>query len=249
MSSVFEHLTGVLQANGAGYLVLLDPEGRYSSGVERTVIAATAGGADAILIGGSTLARGTFDAFAQSVKSGTHLPVIVFPGSAEQLSEHADAVFFLSLVSGRNPKYLIGEHVRAAPIIEKMGLETIPVGYLIVESGGSTSVATESKTEPLDRDDFDGAVAHALAAKYLGMRMLYLDAGSGAKLSVPEEMISRVKREAGLPLIVGGGVRDPDEARCKVDAGADFVVTGNVTEEKPDIVSEFASAIHSRKKG
>jgi phosphoglycerol geranylgeranyltransferase len=244
MSPVLEHLLDVSRERGAGYLVLLDPEGRYASGVETTVRSAAEGGADAILIGGSTLASGSFDAFARRVKSGTDLPVIVFPGNAEQLSEHADAVFFLSLVSGRNPRYLIGEHVRAAPLIRAMKLETIPVGYLIIGSGGSTSVATESKTAPLKRDDVDVAVAHALAAKYLGMRLLYLDAGSGAQMSVPEKMISRVKDETGLPLIVGGGIRKPEDAARKVDAGADFVVTGNVTEENPELAAELAKAVH-----
>jgi phosphoglycerol geranylgeranyltransferase len=242
---VFDHLISASRKNGAGYLVLLDPEGRYRSGVEDAVTRATNGGADAILIGGSRVKRGTFDTFAEKVKSRTNLPVIVFPGNAEQLSGHADGVLFLSLVSGRNPRYLIDEHVRAAPIIKKMDLETIPVGYMVVGSGGPTSVAMESETDPLDRDDIDGAVAHALAARYLGMQMLYLDAGSGARLSVPEEMIARVKSEAGLPLIVGGGIRKPEDASRKVQAGADFIVTGNVTEENPDLAAQFSQAVHS----
>jgi putative glycerol-1-phosphate prenyltransferase len=242
--SVFDRLVNVSRKSGAGYFVLLDPEGRYSSGVEDAVSKATSGGADAILIGGSKVASGTFDAFAKKVKSRTELPVIVFPGNAEQLSGHADAVFFLSLVSGRNPRYLIDEHVRAAPIIRKMRLETIPVGYMVVGSGGPTSVVLESKTDPLDRDDLDSAVAHALAARYLGMRMLYLDAGSGARLPVPDEMIARVKTEAGLPLIVGGGIRKPEDASRKVEAGADFIVTGNVMEEKPDMAAQFSRAVH-----
>lgn len=244
MVSVFEHLVALSRKKGAGYLVLLDPEGRYKSGVEDAVARASGGGADAILIGGSRVASGTFDAFAMKVKSRTDLPVIVFPGNAEQLSVHADAVFFLSLVSGRNPRYLIDEHVRAAPIIKKMGLETIPVGYIVVESGGPTSVAMESKTCPLDRNDPESAAAHALASMYLGMQMLYLDAGSGARLSVPEEMIALVKAQAGLPLIVGGGIRTPEDASRKVEAGADFVVTGNVTEGSPEMAALFSRAIH-----
>ena len=249
MTSVFEHLTTLAGKRGAGYLVLLDPEGTYTSGVEHAVTMASRSGADAILIGGSRVASGTFDGFAMKVKSRTDLPVIVFPGNAEQLSVHADAVFFLSLVSGRNPRYLIDEHVRAAPIIKKMGLETIPVGYMVVESGGPTSVAMESQTQPLDRDDPESAAAHGLAARYLGMKMLYLDAGSGARLSVPEEMIASVKAEAGLPLIVGGGIREPEEASRKVQAGADFVVTGNVTEKSPEMAALFSRAVHVTPEG
>lgn len=248
MDSVYDYLISLCHSGRAGYMVLLDPEGRYRTGVENAVTVATKSGADAILIGGSQVASGVFDTFAKKVKSETALPIIVFPGNAEQLSEHADAVFFLSLVSGRNPKYLIEEHVRAAPIISRTGLETIPVGYMVVESGGPTSVIMESETDPLDRSNTDLAVAHALAAKYLGMKMVYLDAGSGAKLPVPEEMISRVKDETGLPLIVGGGIRKPEVAESKVRAGADFIVTGNVTEENPDMAALFARAVHSGKK-
>jgi phosphoglycerol geranylgeranyltransferase len=235
-----------VRKNGAGYFVLLDPEGRYSLKIEDVVTSITRDGADAILLGGSSVRRRTFDDFVRKVKSNTNLPLIVFPGSADQLSEDADAVLFLSLVSGRNPRYLIEEHVKAAPTIRKMGLETIPVGYIIVGSGSRTSVATESGTDPINSDDVDCVVAHALAAKYLGMKMVYMDAGSGAELSVPEKMIEMVKAETGLPLIVGGGIRSPEDAAKKVEAGADFVVTGNMIEQDPSLVAEFRQAIHRK---
>ena len=244
--SVFKYLMDSVRKNGAGYFVLLDPEGRYSLKIEDVVTSITRDGADAILLGGSSVRRRTFDDFVRKVKSNTNLPLIVFPGSADQLSEDADAVLFLSLVSGRNPRYLIEEHVKAAPTIRKMGLETIPVGYIIVGSGSRTSVATESGTDPINSDDVDCVVAHALAAKYLGMRMVYMDAGSGAELSVPEKMIERVKAETGLPLIVGGGIRSPEDAAKKVEAGADFVVTGNMIEQDPSLVAEFRQAIHRK---
>lgn len=244
--SVFKYLMDSVRKNGAGYFVLLDPEGRYSLRIEDVVTSITKNGADAILIGGSSVRRRIFDDFVTKVKSNTNLPIIVFPGNADQLNENADAVFFLSLVSGRNPRYLIEEHVKAAPMIREMGLETIPVGYIIVGSGSQTSVAVESRTDPIDRDDIDCAVAHALAAKYLGMRMVYMDAGSGAKLSVPEKMIEKVKSETGLPLIIGGGIRSPENASKKVEAGADFVVTGNMIEQDPTLVAEFRQAIHRK---
>jgi phosphoglycerol geranylgeranyltransferase len=240
-------LMEVSRKKGAGYFVLFDPEGRYDTNVEKAVLSATEGGADAILVGGSSVASGLFDDFTKAVKSKTDLPVIVFPGNAEQLSEHADAVFFLSLVSGRNPRYLIEEHVKAAPVIKRMELETIPVAYMIIDSGGPTSVALESKTTPLARDDLEGAVAHAMAGKYLGMSMIYMDAGSGARLTIPEDLITRVKREAGLPLIVGGGIVDPEEASRKVDSGADFIVTGNTIEVNPGLIAKFAKAVHKKK--
>lgn len=244
--SIFKYLSDSVRKNGAGYFVLLDPEGKYSVKIEDVVTSITKNGADAILIGGSSVRKRIFDEFVARVKSNTNLPLIVFPGSADQLSENADAVLFLSLVSGRNPRYLIEEHVKAAPTIREMDLETIPVGYIIVGSGSKTSVATESRTDPIDRDDIDCAVAHALAAKYLGMRMVYMDAGSGAKLSVPEKMIENVKSETGLPLIIGGGIRSPEEASRKVEAGADFVVIGNMIEQDPTLVAEFGRAIHRK---
>ncbi len=248
MGRVFDHLMEILEEKGAGYFVLFDPEGRYDTRVDEAVVSATRGGADAILVGGSSVASGVFDDFTRTVKSNTDLPVIVFPGNAEQLSEHADAVFFLSLVSGRNPRYLIEEHVKAAPVIKKMEIETIPVAYMIIDSGGPTSVAIESKTAPLSRDDVEDAAAHALAGKYLGMSMIYMDAGSGARLAIPEEIIGGVKRETGLPLIVGGGIREPEEASRKVDSGADFIVTGNMIEVNPGLTARFARAVH-RKSG
>jgi len=244
--SVFKYLMDSARRNGAGYFVLLDPEGRYSLKIEDAVSRITRDGADAILLGGSSVRRQIFGDFVKKVKSNTNLPLIVFPGSADQLSRDADAVLFLSLVSGRNPRYLIEEHVKAAPTIREMGLETIPVGYIVVGSGSRTSVAMESRTDPLDRDDVDCAVAHALAARYLGMRMVYMDAGSGAELSVPEKMIEKVKAESGLPLIVGGGIRSPEDAARKVEAGADFVVTGNMIEQDPTLVAEFRQAIHRK---
>jgi phosphoglycerol geranylgeranyltransferase len=244
--SVLDYLLAEAKKHGAGYLVLFDPEGRYSTKVEDSVALATRGGADAILVGGSSVRKGVFEDFVGKVKANTNLPVIVFPGNADQLSRKADATFFLSLVSGRNPKYLIEEHVRAAPVIKRLGLETIPVGYMIIGSGSSTSVAAESKTDPIERNDVDVAVAHALAARYLGMKMVYMDAGSGAELSVPEEMIRKVKAEAELPVIVGGGIKTPEEARKKVEAGADFVVTGNTVERDPNLAALFAAAVHRK---
>ncbi|MBN2001081.1 phosphoglycerol geranylgeranyltransferase, partial [candidate division KSB1 bacterium] len=172
--------------------------------------------------------------------------VIIFPGSTKQISPYADAILFLSLISGRNPNVLIGEQVVAAPIIKSIGLEAIGTAYMFIESGNVTSAQFVSDTRPIPREKPDIAIAHALAAEYLGMKIIYLEAGSGAKYSVPEELVAAVKKYVSVPLIVGGGIRTPDEARKKVLAGAHFVVTGNVLEKNrdPGLIKAFADAIH-----
>ena len=165
-----------------------------------------------------------------------------------QVSSIADAILFLVLISGRNPEHLIGSQVIAAPIIRRSGLEPISTGYMLIEAGNTTSAEFMSNTKPIPRDKADIAVAHALAAEIIGMKILYLDAGSGANASVPEEMLRAIASNCALPVIVGGGIRTPEEARRKVEAGASFVVTGTVTEHNNhhSFIKEFAEAVHSR---
>ena len=186
------------------------------------------------------------EAVIRRIKELCHLPVIISPGASSHLSRHADAILFLSLISGRNPNFLIGEHVKAAPLIKKYGIEAIPTGYMLIDGGLCTSVQFMSATMPIPRDKPDIAVVHAMAAELLGMKAVYLECGSGSRLSVPDEMISAVKVELDIPLIVGGGITEPDVAAAKVQAGADFIVTGNVLEKTDNValMREFARAIH-----
>lgn len=241
---IYDYLIEVVQKKGAGYFVLLDPEKLPAHKLGEVIAGASEGGADAILVGGSTLCSGDFDDFASKAKASSDLPVIIFPGGAYQISESVDAILFLSLISGRNPQYLIGEQVRAAPLIKEYGLETIPVGYMLIESGNLTSVQFISNTLPIPREKIEVAVSHALAAEYMGMKMVYLDGGSGAKSSVPTNMIKAIRDAVSIPIIVGGGITRPEEARLKVASGASFVVTGNITETDPSMVKDFARAIH-----
>jgi putative glycerol-1-phosphate prenyltransferase len=151
------------------------------------------------------------------------------------------------LISGRNPDHLIGNHVIAAPIIKRMGLEAISTGYMLIDGGNTTSAEFMSNTKPIPREKSDIAVAHALAAEMIGLKMIYLEAGSGAINSVPDEMIKKVSQYCSLPIIVGGGIRTPEEARKKVEAGASFIVTGTIIEQNShgSLIKEFANAIHS----
>jgi len=238
-------ITEQLKNGRKAYWVLLDPDDFSVDDAAKIALQAEEAGADALLVGGSLLHSNHFDKFVVSVKSAVSLPVILFPGDATQLSAHADALLYLSLVSGRNPTNLIGEHVKAAPVIRETGIEPIPTAYMLVESGNVSSVEFMSNTRPLPRNKPGIAVAHALAAQYMGMKLIYLEAGSGAEKPVPDAMISQVKAHIELPLIVGGGIRNAETAQAKLAAGADIIVTGNVLrgENGADVMREIAAVV------
>lgn len=242
---IFQKLTAPLKSGKKCYWVLLDPDDFSLVNAAEIARESESCGADALLVGGSLLYSNHFDEFVAKLKQSVSIPVVLFPGDAAQLSRHADALLYLSLVSGRNPMNLIGEHVKAAPIIKESGIEPISTAYMLVESGAVSSVEFMSNTRPLPRNKPEIAAAHALAAQYLGMSLVYLEAGSGALQSVPSEMISLVKRTIDIPVIVGGGIRDADTAVEKLTAGADIIVTGNVLQKENgiNIMREIASAI------
>lgn len=244
---ILARLLREIDRRGALYLVLLDPDGPGPDENARLAGAAARAGADAILVGGSLSLRARMAETIQAVKRAVDLPVIIFPGNVGFVAPGADAVLFLSLVSGRNPELLIGEHVKAAPLVRDLGLEPIPTAYMLVESGATTSVEFMSGTRPLPRNKPDIAMAHALAAQYLGMRIAFLDAGSGADQPVPAEMVSAVSRFVSIPVMVGGGIRTPEAARDLVRAGAKLVVTGDVIERTGDagLLAAFADAVHA----
>jgi phosphoglycerol geranylgeranyltransferase len=235
---VYSYLTNIFDKRAA-FLPLIDPES-----INNKVIEMCKENVDAILIGGSTLGVVNFDEATKLVKQVVRVPVIIFPGSSMQLSRYADAILFLSLLSGRNPEYLIGEHVKAAPIIKKLGIEVIPTGYLLIESGNLTSVLFMSHTLPIPHNKPDIAKHHALAAQYLGMKFVYLDAGSGGTESVSTQMIKAIKEYTDIPIFVGGGIRTPEEAISKIKAGASAIVVGNALEKEPLLIKDFATAIH-----
>lgn len=243
--SVLLYLHEVIDKKQAGYLVLIDPDVCEIERCSKLACDIERAGADAILLGGSLLTK-DLHSIAEVLKSSTTLPIILFPGDSMHLTPHADAVLYMSLISGRNPNYLIGEQVKAAPWIQQYNLEAIPTGYMLIDGGNRTTVEFMSGTVPIPRNKPDIAGIHALAAQYLGMKMVYLEAGSGAELPIPDDMISKVDSQIAVPLIVGGGIRSPELAAQKVNAGANFIVTGNILEENCsyDFMKEFADAIH-----
>jgi phosphoglycerol geranylgeranyltransferase len=247
--TTYEQLLATKKEKGAGYIVLIDPDKLEASALPEFMREATKAGVDAFLIGGSLMLSNEFDAVLRTMKENTERPVVIFPGSLFQISAVADAILYILLISGRNPDHLIGNHVVASPIIRRMKLESISTGYMLIEGGNVTSAEFMSNTKPIPRAKPDIAVAHAIAAEMMGLKMLYLEAGSGALHSVPEKMIAAVAKYVQLPIIVGGGIRTPEEAAKKVSAGASFVVTGTVVEESGlQHICAFADAIHGAKK-
>lgn len=245
--SVFEQLLSRQEERKAGYFVLIDPDKTPINKLPETVETGIDADVDAFLLGGSLLLTPDFNAYIKTFKKySADKPVIIFPGSLSQVSAHADAILFLSLLSGRSAHHIIGTQVLAAPIIHRLKLETISTAYLLVESGKPTAAQFMSGTIPLPRHKPEIAVAHALAANYMGFQTIYLEGGSGADHSVPEEMIHAISHTVDIPLIVGGGIRTPESAAKKVNAGASFIVTGNILENNKDyeLLKSFVTAIH-----
>ena len=245
--TTYDRLLKVRQERGAGYFVLLDPDKNDLESLPSFIREATEAGADAFLVGGSLMLTNVFEDHLRTIKQNTSVPVIIFPGSIMQVSPLADAILFLVLISGRNPDYLIGNQVIAAPIVRRSGLEALSTGYMLIEAGNTTSAEFMSNTKPIPRDKPDIALAHALAAELIGMKLVYLDAGSGARESVSDDMLRTISQRCSLPIIVGGGIRTPEDARKKVEAGASFVVTGTITElnNHRSFIREFAEAVHT----
>lgn len=243
---VEEYLREVIARDGAAHLTLIDPAKQEPKVGARMASDAAAGGTSGIMVGGSTRAGGeVLDRTVLEIKRTVDLPVILFPASEEGLSRHADAVFFMSLLNSEDPYRISGAQRRGAPLVREFGLEPIPMAYLIVEPGGAA--ARVGKARPIPRDAAELAISYALAAQYLGMRFIYLEAGSGAEEPVPVEMVRRVKNAVDLVLIVGGGIRTPNAAADRVKAGADIVVTGTLVESAQDRVEKIGEIVRAIK--
>ena len=193
---------------------------------------------DLIFVGGSFTFKHIGDVIAR-LKENVTIPVILFPGDVTQLSANADALLMLSLISGRNPEYLIGNHVLAAPRIMEYGLEPIPTGYIVLNGGKKTAVSYISNTNPIPSEQHDIIVATALAGKYLGLKMIYLETGSGATHTASPDLVKKVKSTVDLPLIVGGGIKTTEQVKALFDAGADIAVIGTLFESNPYALKEF----------
>jgi phosphoglycerol geranylgeranyltransferase len=246
LMKIYNQLLNIITEKGAAHLILLDPDKMPLDKLLPFITLCEKSGVDGFLIGGSLLLDGNFDKFIERAKSTTSLPIIIFPGDANQVCKYADAILFLSVVSGRNPEHLIGKQVLAAPKIKRLQIEPISTGYILVESGSLTTAQYINGSPPIPRKKPEIASATALAAEYLGMKLIYLEAGSGAEYSVPNEMVKAVSDNCSIPIIVGGGIRNPKAASEKVMNGAKIIVTGNhfENEENWKIIKHFADAVH-----
>lgn len=233
--------------SGPLHFTLIDPDKQKPGEAAKLAAKAQALGTDAIMIGGSQAAQAIFlNDTVRAIKDKVEIPVILFPSSHSGISPYADAVFFMSLLNSRSTSYLVEEQVKGAVLIKSYGVETLPTGYLIVESGNLTSAAWAGDVKPLPREKPDFAVAYGLTAKYFGMKLVYLEAGSGADKPIPNDMVAATKEAVsgnGVFIIIGGGIRDEKTARDKVKSGADIIVTGDIAEKDPEMLGKIIKAV------
>ena len=233
--------------DGKVHMTLLDPDKLPPEETASLAVSARKAGTDALMVGGSTgVTHEKVDATVMAIKAKTDVPVILFPSSGEGLSRHADALYFMSLLNSRDPRMIVGEQRLASRVVKQWGLETISMGYLLVEPG--MRAGEIGKADLIRRTDHETAIQYALAAQFIGMDLVYLEAGSGAPEAVPPEMIRAVKKEILIPLVVGGGLRTPEAARTAALAGADMVVTGTIVESSKDlsVLREIVRAVKGR---
>lgn len=245
MPSIYETYLSSDNCKKKQLAVLIDPDDVTPDVIIRLVEQINSHQIDFILVGGSLLVSNRFESTLETIKSVTNIPVIIFPGSTDQISGCADAILLLSLISGRNPELLIGKHVLAAPKLKASGLEIIPTGYMLVDGGAPTTASYMSNTLPLPADKPEIAATTAMAGEMLGLKTIYLDAGSGAKCAISEEMIRRVAEAVSIPLWVGGGINTVSQLEAVYAAGAQVAVIGNAIEKQPNRLAEFAAVNRS----
>jgi phosphoglycerol geranylgeranyltransferase len=234
-----------LQNGRKAFAVLLDPDKVELESFPFMLAESVRYGVDFFFVGGSLITRYASDEIIAAIHKHTHIPAILFPGNSLHIEPSADAILLLSLISGRNPELLIGQHVIAAPLLKKSKLEILPTGYMLIESGRATTVSYISNTTPIPHDKPGVAACTAMAGELLGLQIMYLDAGSGAQKPVSAEMIAAVRKAVDTPIIVGGGINSVEKAQSALEAGADVVVVGNGIEKNPDLLPEIAQAVRS----
>ena len=241
METIYTAILKAKSENSKLLAILLDPDKIAWDTLDLMLSRINNSPATHIFIGGSLVLSNQIDQLIVRIKKSCQLPIVLFPGNPSQISEKADGILFLSLISGRNPDYLIGHHVTAAPILKKAKLEIIPTGYILIASGNKTSVATTSQTQPISRDNVLEVLHTAQAGEMLGSKLLYLEAGSGAALAVPMQIIEAVSKETGIPLIVGGGIQTLQGIHEAYDSGADMVVIGTAFERDSNFFNAWAN--------
>lgn len=239
---IYQQLFKLKQEGKSAFAVLLDPDKITRTDMPRLAHVCNEAGVDYVLMGGSLIIDQETDACIRLFKDESSIPVILFPGSPAQVSPFADALLYLSLISGRNPDLLIGQHVVSAPVVKASGLEIIPTGYMIIDGGVPTTVSYMSHSAPIPANKPDIALCTAWAGEMQGKKVIYMDAGSGAENPISEEMIQRVSSQIEVPLFIGGGIRTPEKVYANCKAGANVVVVGNAVENNLTYIKELAAA-------
>lgn len=227
---ILEHIENASKKGGGLLAILIDPDKSSIADIPSISARVDKLRADFIFVGGSEVMNGLTDSFIKNLKTHTKLPIVLFPGDYSQLTNRADALLFLSLLSGRNPEYLIEQQIKSVPFLKNANLEIIPTGYILVDGGTQSSVLKISKTTPIPQEDVQLVVDTAVAGMYKGKKLIYLEAGSGATTPVNPDIISKVKARISIPLIVGGGIRSREQLQVAFDHGADIVVIGTAFE-------------------
>lgn len=244
-NSIYTHLQTKRAQGKKSFAVLVDPDKTNLSQLDNLLALGEQAKIDYWFVGGSLVISDQLDELVQHIKKNSSIPVILFPGSPSQVTRHADALLYLSLISGRNPELLIGQHVLSAPFVKQSGLEILSTGYIVIDGGAPTTVSYISNASPIPADKDDIALCTALAGEMLGMKLIYMDAGSGAKQAITTSMIKRVSSQITTPLVVGGGIKTPEKAIENCRAGADLIVVGNAIEKDSKLLSEMSAAIKS----
>ncbi len=244
-SMIYNTLTEKKKAGRKSFAVLIDPDKVDTAILNEVVDRSVKAKVDYFFLGGSLVISNHLDQCVQHIKQRCDIPVILFPGSPSQVSKYADGLLYLSLISGRNPELLIGQHVVSAPIVRQSGLEIMSTGYIVIDGGAPTTVSYISNATPVPADKNEIAMCTAMAGEMLGMKLIYMDAGSGAKRAISEQMIAAVSRVIETPLIIGGGITEPEKAYLNCKAGADVIVVGNAIEKDASLILQMSEAIHS----
>jgi phosphoglycerol geranylgeranyltransferase len=244
-TAVYNNILKRKKDQSKSFAVLIDPDKIRQEQVGYLLDQCHKASVDLILVGGSLVVSDQMESLVTLIKKESSIPVVLFPGSPSQVTPSADALLYLSLISGRNPELLIGQHVISAPIVRKSGLEVMSTGYMVIDGGAPTTVSYISNATPIPSDKNEIAICTAMAGEMLGMKLIYMDAGSGAKNPITESMIASVSSQISIPLIVGGGIRNAEQAFKSAKAGADIIVVGNAIEKDDSLILEIGNAIHS----
>ncbi len=242
-NTIYTQLQQARTQGKKSFAVLVDPDKTELQQMDTLLALGEQAKIDYWFVGGSLVISSQLDELVRHIKKNTSIPVVLFPGSPSQVTRQADALLYLSLISGRNPELLIGQHVLSAPFVKQSGLEILSTGYIVVDGGAPTTVSYISNAAPIPADKEDIALCTALAGEMLGMKLIYMDAGSGAKQPITTSMIKRVADQISIPLIVGGGIKTPEKAQESCKAGADLIVVGNAIEKEISLISEISAAI------